>query len=850
MIMAKEKALLLDVTYFDEDGKSAIMLFVENEGAHYWLKDKEFNPYFYVLTGKKEKEKTIKELKEYTFGGEESFKLLNIVETKQEVNGKEVLKVSFAKVSELIQARKLFSELGYERFEYDIPYAKRYLIDKRLEPGNFVEYEVLSEEEFAEVKKPVKEKKKGKIASEEENDEEVTSAELKGKTKVISSVKVFDAPFEGRAMAFDLETYTGKKFSIGLEPIVMVSIVANEMSIDSKKHNHERVLSYGTKKVDGLEILESEKEMLLETIKELNSPENSYIVTYNGDNFDFAYTKLRAKKAGVEFKINGFEPRTVRHGLDNAVKLQGVQHIDSFRIIRLLQRTGAINLVKLDIESVSGKVFGEFKEKVYPHEINDAWENGNKDKLARLVDYNLKDSRTALKIAKEFLPMFVELSKLTSQTLYETTRNSTSQMVEDLLLKESHARKMIAPNKPKEPEIRERTVNPIKGAFVKEPLAGLHEGIAVLDFASLYPSIIISHNISPETLNCEHEECMKNITTDGTWFCTKKKGLFPEILEKMLKQRLTLKREYKRKKKEEGIDDKVLFAKQWALKIILNSVYGYLAYARARWYSRECASATTALARGYIQSTIKKAEEKGFVVLYGDTDSNFLKMLDKTKADVEDFVEEINNELPEGMELEIDGFYKRGIFVTKKEGGAAKKKYALIDEKGNLKIVGFEYVRRDWCIAAKETQKKVIELVLSEGQPEKAISYVKKVIAELKSGKTPKKDLVIMTLLQRNPKDYDAIGPHVAAADKAIKRGKELGVGNMLSFVITKGGKGKESISDKAELEEYVQEGDYDADYYIENQVLPAVIKIMQELGYTKEDLITGGKQTGLSQWG
>jgi DNA polymerase Pol2 len=422
-------------------------------------------------------------------------------------------------------------------------------------------------------------------------------------------------------------------------------------------------------------------------------------------------------------------------------------------------------------------------------------------------------------------------------------------MVEDLLLKETHERKLIAPNKPKENLIRERTDNPIKGAYVKEPLAGLHENIAVLDFASLYPSIIISHNISPETLNCGHKECKEtNVSPDGTWFCKKQKGMFPEILSAMLKKRLAFKKEYKEKKKK-GIDDKTLYAKQWALKIILNSVYGYLGYPRARWYSRECASAITAWAREYIQETIMKAEKFGFKVLYGDTDSNFLKMLDKSRGDVEAFVEKINKELPEGMELEIDGFYKRGIFVTKKEGGAAKKRYALIDEKGNLKIVGFEYVRRDWCGIAKETQRKVIELVLSEGKTKEAVEYVRKVIKDLQNGKVEKKDLIIMTMLQRKPKDYDSIGPHVAAAKKAIEKGKELGVGSMLSFIITKG-KEKQRISEKAELEVYVEQGNYDSDYYIENQVLPAVIKIMQELGYTKEDLIHGGKQTGLGAWG
>ncbi|MFA7134122.1 MAG: DNA-directed DNA polymerase, partial [archaeon] len=811
------------------------------EGKHYWLKDNEFRPYFYVLSGFSEKEKVVRDIKGFEFGVEEKFNVLRVEDTNKSHNSKSVIKIVFNKVSQLISARKILSEMGFERYEYDVPYAKRYLIDNILEPGNFIEYEVILEEKINSTKKEVNAK-----------DFESEEGELvSGEGKIVKEISVVEGNFEGKGLAFDLETYSREKFGIGFEPIIMTSIVSSDLDSESKEKSYERVLSYNTASVKGLELVSDEKELIKETIKELNKKENSFVITYNGDNFDFAYLKERARKNKLEFKVNNSFVKSVRHGRDNAVKLLGVQHIDSFQIIKLLARTGAINTVKMDIETISEKVFGEFKEKVYPSEINEAWEEKNEEKLERLVDYNLKDSRTALRIAKEFLPLFVELSKLTSQTLYETTRSTTSQMVEDLLLKEAHLRGMIAPNKPKEGEIQERSNNPIKGAFVKEPTSGLHENIAVLDFASLYPSIIISHNLSPETLNCGHEECkQKNSTPDGTWFCTKQKGLFPEILEKMLKQRLVLKREYKRKKKEEGIDDKILFAKQWALKIVLNSVYGYLGYARARWYSRECASATTALARGYIQAVSKKAEDAGFKVLYNDTDSEFLQFVGQDgKKKIEELLEKTNSELPQGMELELDGFYKRGIFVTKKEGGAAKKKYALIDEKGNLKIVGFEYVRRDWCIAAKETQKKVIELVLNEGKPEKAISFVKKMLADLKEGKVLKKDLVIMTLLQRDVKDYDSIGPHVAAAKKAIDRGKELGVGNMLSFIITKG-KGKMSISQKAELEEYVSEGDYDADYYIENQVLPAVIKIMQELGYTKEDLISGGKQTGLSAWG
>lgn len=814
------KALLLDASYEDKNGKSLIKLFINDGKNRYWINDPIFSPYLYVSCETNHLNEKKAFFESFIFGEEEKFsaKKVEIEENLKLSNSgkeekKEILKVSFNLVSQHIQARKYLSELRAEKFEYDLPYAKRYLIDKRLKPSGYVEVELNENKEILTIK----------------------DIEINNSNELI----------EPKIISYDLETWVGKKFEIGAEPITFISIVKNKTT--NPKEKQKRVLSYNTGEIKELEMFESEKEIIEELNKELNDCD--MIVTYNGDNFDFSYTKIRAKKNNTEFKINENEIRIIRNGLDNAAKISGVQHIDSFGIIKFMERTGAINTVKLDIETVSEKVFGIKKEKVFPLEINEAYESKDCEKIERVVDYNLKDSETALRIAQEFLPLFVEISKLTSQTLFDTTRNSTSQMVEDLLIKESHLRKIIAPNKPREDAVKQRTMNPIKGAYVKEPTAGLHENIAVLDFASLYPSIIISHNISPDTLNCEHEECKKqNTNPDGTWFCLKKKGLFPEILETMIKKRLVLKKEYKEKKKN-GVEDKGLYAKQWALKIVLNSVYGYLAYPRARWYSRECASATTALGREYIQKTLKEAEDAGYQTLYSDTDSIFLQFVGQNEADVFIFLDKINSKLPEGMELEFDGFYKRGIFVTKKEGGAAKKRYALIDKKGNLKIVGFEYVRRDWCNIAKETQKKIIELVLNEGKTKEPVEYVRKILKELKEGKVKKSELTIMTMLQRKPKDYSSIGPHVAAAIKAIERGKDLGPGSMLSFIVTKPKKDKASISDKAELEEYVTEGDYDPEYYIENQVLPAVIKIMQELGYTKEDLLSGGKQTGLGSW-
>ncbi|MDP6670309.1 MAG: DNA polymerase domain-containing protein, partial [archaeon] len=288
----------------------------------------------------------------------------------------------------------------------------------------------------------------------------------------------------------------------------------------------------------------------------------------------------------------------------------------------------------------------------------------------------------------------------------------------------------------------------------------------------------------------------------------------------------------------------LLDGRQHALKILMNSFYGYLGYARSRWFSRECASAVTAWSRHYVKEVLGKAEKQGFKALYGDTDSAFLLLpKEKNEKDVETFVEEINKSLPGVMNLELEGFFKRGIFVTKESGEGAKKKYALIDYNNKLKIVGFEYVRRDWSGVAKETQRQVITAVLEEGHPEKAAEIVKKTINRLRSGKAKKSELVVLTQLKKPIEKYAAIGPHVAAAKKAIEKGKEMEVGSVIAYVITRSGK---SISDRAQLEEYVKEGNYDSEYYIENQVMPAVIKIMRELGYNKQDLIHGGKQSKL----
>ena len=171
-----------------------------------------------------------------------------------------------------------------------------------------------------------------------------------------------------------------------------------------------------------------------------------------------------------------------------------------------------------------------------------------------------------------------------------------------------------------------------------------------------------------------------------------------------------------------------LGARSQALKILANSFYGYLGYARSRWYSRDCAGKRYGFWKGgYSKHDERLQRSEGFKVVYGDTDSVFLLMQSKTKDDATKFLQNINKKLPGAMELELEDFYVRGVFVGKKgksESGA-KKKYALLSESGRIKIKGFELVRRDWSNIARETQKKVLEAILKEGSKAKAIAICK-----------------------------------------------------------------------------------------------------------------------------
>jgi len=195
-------------------------------------------------------------------------------------------------------------------------------------------------------------------------------------------------------------------------------------------------------------------------------------------------------------------------------------------------------------------------------------------------------------------------------------------------------------------------------------------------------------------------------------------------------------------------------------------------------------------------------------------------------AKKDEFLTYFNGSLPDTMELEFEGFYRRGFFVS-------KKRYAVIED-GKIIAKGLELVRRDWAPIAKKTQEEILMAILKDGDVKKAEKIIGKVLKKIKSGDIDRKDLIIHTQITKNLDDYKQIGPHVIAARKLEAHGIAVGKGTIVQYIVSKG---KGSISERAVPYEYSEGIEYDKEYYIENQLIQAVSRMMEPLGYDKSRL-------------
>lgn len=817
----KENLVLIDADYTLIENKPLVRLYCKNvKGKTVLVLDKTFEPYFFVMP----KEGKLTELKKMiedldTKKLETKVLKVEIVEKNWMSEKARVLKVTIGNPRRIPDVRDLVKDWKDVEgtFEYDIPFAKRYIIDKQIEPLNWIEVS------GGETK--------------EKNDFQVDSVIQATSVKAIDLKKTI----EFRILAFDTEWVEEEKES----KLIMLSLAAND--------GYKKVLTshHWEKKPTYVEVVNDEKKIIERFLEIIKEKDPDFIVGYNSDGFDFPVLKERATKLKVSLKVGRDNAPifVVRRGRISSAKSKGRVHIDLFDFISHILAPSMRSEV-LTLDEVAQELLGVGKKKMKYKDMVEIW--SKKEGLEKLAEYNMWDSELTLRLAERILPQVFALSKLSGQLPFDVTRYTYSQLVEGFFMKKAFAHDVLIPNRPKTEEMELRRDEPTyKGAIVIEPKKGIHSDILIFDFRSLYPTIIVTHNIDPWTFNFKPCKKKNEVPESKLYFCADSKGFIPKHLKELIDRRKKIKSQIK--KLEEGSEQfKLLDNEQYALKILANATYGYMAYFGAKWYRRECGSAAASWGRHYIKTAIEESKKFGFEIIYGDTDSLMVRWPEKMsqtkiKEMGEKFEKMINDKLPGIIELEFRNLYEGGIFVARKEGGVgAKKRYALIDYKGNLEIRGFETVRRDWCELSKKIQRDVLTVILKEKDPVKAVQLVRETIKKIKEGKVNLEDLTIFEQITRPLSTYEQIGPHVKAAQKSKARGRPVGEGTVIGFVITKG---SGSISDRAEPVEDVKPNQYDPTYYIEHQILPASMRVLKALGYTEQEVLSGKVQKKLEAW-
>ncbi|MGF7117201.1 DNA polymerase domain-containing protein [Methanobacterium oryzae] len=599
--METKRFILLDIDYVSENGLPVVRLFGkergEDEGRSIIALDRHFRPYIYVIPHG-DMEKCIRQIK--TLEIDEVRK----VQKKDIGIPKEMLEVVLFHPQDVPKLREKILDLTEvkEIREHDIPFYRRYLIDNALFPMAEVE-----------VKGKCKTQKSGPGIS--STDENLCIFEIEGKPE----------PQDGEiphinVMSFDIEVRNPKGMPVAdRDEIIMISMASN--------FGLSKVLSTKTAPMDYIETLKNEKEMIKRFVEIINTENPDVILGYSSDNFDFPYINDRAKKLGVSLNIglDGSGLKFLRRGYVSAAVIRGRIHVDLYPIMRR-----HLTLDRYTLERVYKELFDEEKEDIEGDEIWKYWDAGG-EKLEELFEYSMDDAIAAYKVGEKMLPINRELTRIIGQPLSDISRMASGQMVEWFLIRKAYEVDEIIPNKPSQYEYSKRRGLTYVGGYVKDPVKGLHENIVAFDFKSLYPSIIISKNISPDTLiKGETDEEYHTAPEVPHKFRKAPKGFIPSIIGELLKERVKIK-DIMKKTAKDSVEYRIFNVQQEALKTLANSMYGVYGYARFRWYSRECADAVTAWGRDYIKNTMKEAEKYGFKAIYADTDGFYATYIGNTE---------------------------------------------------------------------------------------------------------------------------------------------------------------------------------------------------------------------------
>ncbi|XP_029781128.1 DNA polymerase delta catalytic subunit isoform X1 [Suricata suricatta] len=602
---------------------------------------------------------------------------------------------------------------------------------------------------------------------------------------------------------------------------------------------------------------EREEELLQAWSAFIRIMDPDVITGYNIQNFDLPYLISRAQTLKVEsfpflgrvaglrstIRDSSFQSKQTGRRDSKVVSMVGRVQMDMLQV--LLRE---YKLRSYTLNAVSFHFLGEQKEDVQ-HSIITDLQNGNDQTRRRLAVYCLKDAFLPLRLLERLMVLVnaMEMARVTGVPLgYLLTRGQQVKVVSQLLRQAMREGLLM-------PVVKTEGGEDYTGATVIEPLKGYYDvPIATLDFSSLYPSIMMAHNLcyttllrpgAAQRLGLTADQFIKTPTGDEFVKTSVRKGLLPQILENLLSARKRAKAELA--KETDPLRRQVLDGRQLALKVSANSVYGFTGAQVGKLPCLEISQSVTGFGRQMIEKTKQLVESKytvenGYVanakVVYGDTDSVMCRFGISSVAEAmalgREAADWVSGHFPPPIRLEFEKVYFPYLLIS-------KKRYAGLlfssrpDTHDRMDCKGLEAVRRDNCPLVANLVTASLRRLLIDRDPTGAVAHAQDVISDLLCNRIDISQLVITKELTRAASDYAGKQAHVELAERMRKRdpGSAPSLGDRVPYVIIGAAKGVAAYM-KSEDPLFVLEHSLpiDTQYYLEQQLAKPLLRIFEPI--------------------
>lgn len=530
-------------------------------------------------------------------------------------------------------------------------------------------------------------------------------------------------------------------------------------------------------------LYESEKKMLEDVFETLSR--YAIIATFNGDDFDLPYLYNRANRIGVAREKN-----SIVIGREGASFLRAA-HIDLYSLFM----NKSIQVYAFDnkyrehtLESIAQSILGKGKA-ILDKPVSEM----TPDELA---GYSFGDARLVYELLTVndnlLLRLIFVIARISRLPLEDVCRHGVSSWIKNLLYFEHRRRGWLIPRPDDILTAKGETSTKAiiegkkyRGAIVVEPTPGIHFNVKVLDFASLYPSALKRWNLSYETIKCPHDECRPHVVPETShWVCVRRRGLQSLVIGALRDVRIGI---YKPRSSDRSLPQS---QRAWydvvqkALKVILNASYGVFGFEEFPLYCPPLAESTAAIGRYAFTAAIERLKELGGTVIYGDTDSLFIK--DSSEDLLAELIRWAQERL--GLDLEVDKEFIYIVFSMR------KKNYLGLTTKGVVDVKGLTGKKRH----IPEFIRKAFNDMLSElarvRSPEdfeevrrRISNLIKEWYYRLKNREFQLEDLAFRVMLSKLPERYTkTTPPHVKAARLLQQAGVEVTSGDIINYVKTR----------------------------------------------------------------